>query len=263
MLRQSVFRTAFATVRRQRYGAAVVLFACAVFVPPGITARAASIGVAPTLIDIKRGESVSGLRVRNGDAGKPVSVQVRVLRWHQDASGNVYEPAEGVVASPPVTRILPGAENLIRIVRTSGQPVAGEESYRLLVDELPDPDQPQTGVVSMLIRHSVPVFFSQPGAAPAQPQWRIAQAGKGVWRVTVANAGDKRLRLADLVLLDASGTRVAAQPGLVGYVLGRTSQNFVVRGEGDTAPSSPAALRISVQSEAASLETGLLPVVFP
>jgi len=307
MLRQSVFRTAWATARRQRYGAAAVLFACAVLVLsvmlPGSSASAASIGVAPTLLDVKRGESVAGLRVRNGDAGKAVSVQVRVVRWRQDASGNVYEPAEGVVASPPVTRIAPGAENLIRIVRTAKEAVAGEESYRVLVDELPDPDAAQAGVVSILIRQSVPLFFSSPKATPAQPQWRISriaaqttpspptplpQAGEGSvgkhdsppplpqmgeggaaysWRVTVTNTGDKRLRLADLVLRDANGTQVAVRPGLVGYVLGHASQEFVVQAvEGTpsaTPDSAPATLRVVVQSETASIETALLPVVSP
>jgi len=267
MLRQSVCRTALATIRRQRYGAAAVLFVCAVWVLPGSSVRAASIGVAPTLLDIKRGESVSGLRVRNGDAGKPVSVQVRVVRWRQDASGNVYEPAEGVVASPPVTRIAPGAENLIRIVRTAKEPVAGEESYRVLVDELPDPDAAQAGVVSVLIRQSVPLFFSSPKATPAQPQWQVARAepteNRNGWRVTVANTGDKRLRLADLVLLDANGTQVAARAGLVGYVLGHASQEFVVQAAQGTPDTSPAALRVVVQSETASIETALLPVVSP
>jgi len=229
-----------------------------------VAAHAASIGVSPTLLEAKAGESVLGVRVRNGDAAKPVSVQVRVVRWRQDETGDVYAPAEGVVASPPVTRILPRSENLIRIVRTATHPLAGEESYRLLVDQLPDPDGQAAGTVSMLIRHSVPVFFSRPDAAAAQPQWqitRVSQEDGGGWRVTVDNTGDKRLRLAELVLLDANGTRLGERQGLVGYVLGRSRREFVVAA--DAGGVAATALRLSVQGEAGRLETELLPVVSP
>jgi len=210
------------------------------------SASASSIGISPTLIEVKAG-AVSGLRVRNGDAEQPVSVQARVLRWRQDESGDVYAPAEGVVVSPPVTRIMPGGENLIRIVRTAKYPVAGEEGYRLLVDELPEPGAAQEGVINMLVQHSVPVFFAAPGAAPAQPQWQIERAqqdgGAGNvhgWRIKVNNLGDKRLRLANLHLYDSNGALVAQRQGLVGYVLGRASMGFFV----------PA-------------DTGLIPVVSP
>jgi len=238
-----------------------------------VAAHAASIGVSPTLLEAKAGESVLGLKVRNGDAAKSVSVQARVVRWRQDETGEVYTPADGVVASPPVTRILPRSENLIRIVRTATHPLAGEESYRLLVDELPDPDGQAAGTVSMLIRHSVPVFFSRPDAASAQPQWRIArvsaderEAGSGGWRVTVDNTGDKRLRLANLVLFDANGVRVGERQGLVGYVLGRSRREFVVTvvaADGVQRALNATALRLSVQGEVGLLETELLPVVSP
>jgi len=252
----------------------------------GVTAsHAASIGVSPTLVEVNRGESMSGLRVRNGESGdgaRAVSVQARVVRWRQDETGNVYEPATEVVASPPVTRIAPGAENLIRIVRTATHPVAGEESYRLLLDQLPEPDTAQAGgVVSILIRHSVPVFFAAPAAAPAQPQWQIERLPSpptplpvgegrripdGGWRVTVTNTGDKRLRLANLALFDAGGVLVAGRQGLVGYVLGGSRRVFEVKAvenAAENAAVSAPALRLSVQVEAGPLETELLPVVFP
>jgi len=235
----------------------------------GVTAsHAASIGVSPTLVEVNQGETMSGLRVRNGESGdgaRAVSVQARVVRWRQDETGDVYEPTTEVVASPPVTRITPGAENLIRIVRTATQPVAGEESYRLLLDQLPEPDTAQAGgVVSLLIRHSVPVFFDAPAAAPAQPQWQIERMEPGGWRVTVSNSGDKRLRLANLALFDAGGVLVAERQGLVGYVLGGSRRVFEVRAlTAENAVVSAPALRLSVQVEAGLLETELLPVASP
>jgi len=234
-----------------------------------VSVHAASLGVSPTLIDVKAG-TVSGLRVSNGDAAQAVSVQARVVRWRQDETGNLYTPADGVVVSPPVTRIEPGGENLIRIVRVATHPLAGEESYRLLVDELPEPGAQQAGAISMLIRHSVPVFFSISSAVPAQPQWRIERAQPdgegGGWQVTVVNHGDKRLRLTNLDVYDNNGALVAQRQGLVGYVLGRASMAFFVPDmdkDAGTAAHAASRLRLSAQSETGPIDTGLLPVASP
>jgi len=229
--------------------------------------HAASLGVSPTLIDLAAGESTSGLRVQNSDAVQPVSVQARILRWQQTPEGeDVYSAADAVVASPPVARIQPGAENLIRIVRIDKTPPQGEESYRLLIDELPDPAQQRAGAVSILIRHSVPVFFSQAGTTPAQVQWRIEPAGQDTgrgWRVTAENIGDKRIRLSDMRLTDAHGTQIAERQGLVGYVLGHSTVRFFLATSASGKAPLPTALRLAAQSELGLIETDVLPVMTP
>jgi len=53
----------------------------------------------------------------------------------------------------------PGGENVIRIVRVASTPVTARESYRVLVDQLPDPKAAKAGVVSILVRHAIPLFF--------------------------------------------------------------------------------------------------------
>jgi len=237
--------------------------------------QSASLGVSPTMLDARKGEKVSGLRVRNSDK-KVINVQARLMRWMQGEQGDVYVPAEGVVASPPATKIQPGKENLVRVVRTAKHPVIGEESYRLLVDELPDPAAQKEGQVSILIRHSVPVFFSNPKALEAQPHWRIEKARKEVpsavakgdvqtfkiegWRIVVNNTGDRRLRLTGLELKDSDGKVVAKKDGLVGYVLGHSSAGFFVDKNEAGARINAKALSISVKTETEDIHTELLPV---
>jgi len=231
-----------------------------------LTARAANIGVSPLLIDLSNGETVSGVHVRNGDTTQAISVQARVMRWHQDDTGDVYTPATDVVASPPVARIQPGAENLIRIVRTAKQPVQGEESYRLLIDELPEPGQASTNAVRVLIRHAVPVFIAHTHVTPARALWQIAHATQGNqhgYRITVQNTGTRRLRLVNLTLHDAQDMLVAQKPGLVTYVLGQSRVTVFIPAVNTNASPVAQAVRLSVRSEAGTIETALLPVASP
>jgi fimbrial chaperone protein len=120
-------------------------------------ADAASLRVAPVLLDVASGQPGTTLRVSN-DGKVPIRVQVRVYLWTRKGNDDVLSPTKAVVASPPIGVLKPGAENLVRIVRVATTPVTARESYRELVDQLPDPKR-QAGVVSILVRHAIPLFF--------------------------------------------------------------------------------------------------------
>ncbi|MBD8688851.1 MULTISPECIES: fimbrial biogenesis chaperone [unclassified Rhizobium] len=190
-------------------------------------ASAASLRVAPVLIDLKAPTATSHINLWN-DAQKPMNVQVRVFRWSQENGSDVLTPATDVVASPPITSVKPGGQTLVRIVRTAKSPVAREESYRLVVDELPAAGR-QGSTVVMVVRHSIPVFFEQNSTSDASVDWSVAPAVGG-YRVTAINKGDKRLKVANLSV-KAGNALLGRRNGLVGYVLGRSSVNWFVEGK--------------------------------
>ena len=190
--------------------------------------RAASLRVAPVLLDLTAPSAATTLRVWN-DAKRPINVQVRVFRWTQRNGEDAFAATDAVVASPPITTLVPGGENLIRIVRTSGRPVQAEESYRLVVDELPDPARRPGGTVVLVVRHSIPVFFADPDASAAAASWAVERRGGG-YVVTVRNTGAKRLRISNLTL--GGSQPVARRGGLVGYVLGNSTARWFVPATG-------------------------------
>lgn len=177
---------------------------------------AATLRVAPTVLDLVAPDSASVLQLRN-EASRPLHVQIRVFRWRQGRNGETLVPTEAVVASPPATRLEPGMNYTIRVVRTLKVPVRGEESYRVIVDELPDPARRRAGTVNLVVRHSIPVFFRAPDAAPASISWSLARAD-GQLHLVARNVGGSRLRLSDALLTDR-GRPVAHAKGLLGYVL--------------------------------------------
>ncbi|NNU60871.1 molecular chaperone [Ochrobactrum soli] len=198
------------------------------------------------MIDLSAQTAASNIRIWN-DAKRPINVQARIYRWSQSNGADTYAEATDVVVSPPISQLKPGSENIVRIVRTSKSPVKAEESYRLIVDELPYIAQRRSGTLNLVIRHSIPVFFSQPGTPDANPSWSV-QRQSGGYRVTVNNTGNKRLRVFDLALQGAGGRAVAQRKGLVGYVLGQSSASWFIPGTGGSRGGG--SLAISAQSEA-------------
>jgi len=215
-----------ATVLARRL-APVVIPALAGWLAIATPAPAASLQVAPVLVEVAAPGAAAALSLTNSGARR-LNVQVRVFRWSQKNGHDRLEPTRDVIASPPFARLRPGAKNTIRVVRVSKKPVAGEESYRLLIDEIPQPVGPRRTAIRFALRYSIPVFFSSDIAAPARLEWTVAKAGGGTV-VTASNPGTRRVRISALNLKGRGGQRLSFAKGLVGYVLGHSKASWTTR----------------------------------
>jgi fimbrial chaperone protein len=217
---------------------------------PACPALAGSLEVKPILIDVPAGGAASSLSLTNAGDGV-LNAQLRVFRWSQKGGKDELVPTRDVVASPPMAKIAPGGDLLVRVVRTAKAPLAREESYRLIVDELPVPGR---NGVQLLVRYSIPVFFGGGDAALPKLRWSVKPQGKNVV-ITAVNEGSRRARIAGLTLLGSNAPVAALGAGLNGYVLaGQTMQwtvpakaalsgTLVVTAETDRGPlKAPAAI---------------------
>jgi fimbrial chaperone protein len=186
-------------------------------------ASAASLQVAPVLLEVVAPGAAATVTLRN-NGDKPIATQVRVFRWIQEAGGERLEPTEDVVASPPAVELQPAQDYVARVVRVTKKPIAGEEAYRLFIDELPEAPQGRR-TVSLVVRHSIPLFFDAPGSSAPEAAWRVTQNGHAV-SLSAVNGGDRRLRLASVRIGDAAGKSISLGPGLVGYALGRSAMTW-------------------------------------
>lgn len=200
-------------------------------------AHAGSLQVAPVSIEMKAHAAATSITLRNyGKA--PIKAQVRVFRWVQVDGQERLEPTNDLVASPPMATVVPDKDYVVRLVRTAKQPVAAEETYRLIVDELPDPANMKAGRLNIAFRYSVPVFVSPLQAGESALTWSVEKRN-GKTLLTAVNSGDRRVRVADLKVRNAKGKQVTIAKGLAGYVLARSSMSWVAPGSvqgSDTVP---------------------------
>jgi fimbrial chaperone protein len=216
-------------------------------------ARAGALQVSPVGLDLPAGHAAAVLTIHNDD-DEPMNVQIRVFHWAQANDDDRYDPADDVVASPPIAPLAPHTERLIRIVRTAA-PATTEQSYRLIVDELPPPPGLADRRVQLLLRHSIPLFFGADAETTARVAWSVAASPQGLV-VTGRNTGGRHIRIANLVLLDASGATIAGRPGLVGYILAGSEIRWTL-----PAASKPdaVAVRLRADGDAGAIDAALSP----
>ena len=194
----------------------ILYLALVVLVAPLLSASAASLRVSPVSFDLVAPAQTAAITLSNTGAA-PVNAQVRIFRWTQTGGQDQLTDTQDVIASPPAATIPMNQDQLIRLVRVSGQPLVNEECYRLLVDELPTAAAPGHSVIDFVIRYSIPVFFANANSA-AKLQW-TARASAGSLTLSASNTGNRHVRISELAVTSANGTKVVFSAGLVGYVL--------------------------------------------
>ena len=236
----------------------VLAVATAVFACTLGGADAASLQVSPVLLEVPAPGAATTMTLRNtGDS--PIMSQVRVFRWTQSNGQETLELTDEVVASPPTVELRPKQDYTVRVVRITKRPYTGEESYRVVVDELPDLRR-RSGTVAIVLRHSVPLFFVGPQASTAAPQYSVRSTRGGlVLRVT--NEGDRRIQLSAITIRNSAGRQVAFGPGLVGYALGHSTMQWTARSSIDL--GAAAGLTINGNSETGKISARATPIAAP
>ncbi len=220
-----------------------------------VVVSASTLQISPVTVDLSPGENASGITLRNpGDT--PLYGQVRVFRWDQANGDDVLTPTTDLAASPPLIQIPAHSDQLIRLVRAIPAPPSGEQSYRLLIDELPAPDEPVANGVTIRLRYSVPVFVEPAGTAGVPVlSWHLMH-DNGHWVLRVDNSGSRRAQIAAVQLLDGTGNPYDINKGLLGYALAGRGRQWQVTLPPDTAPSGVMKIRAQVNALPAEATLG-------
>ncbi|MGN6313295.1 MAG: fimbrial biogenesis chaperone [Rhodanobacteraceae bacterium] len=192
--------------------AAALLIACG-------SAGASGLQVAPVGLEFAPGNTAQGVWLTN-TGNDVLRAQVRVFHWTQVDGKDVLAPTQGLVASPPMLNLQPGAQQLVRVIRTGTAANTNEDAYRLLVDELPQPEKEDKSSVRYILRYSVPAFIESAGSINATPAltWSLRHDGNGI-ELVAHNAGARHAQISDASLQLPGGKRITLSNGLLGYVL--------------------------------------------
>jgi len=225
----------------------------ALFLLSASQAEAGSLRVSPITLDLRAPRSSATLMLRN-DSGQPLNVQARIFRWTQNGGVDQYEPTTAVVVSPPATRLAPNVDYTIRVVRTSKAPITAEESYRLIIDELPVKSVQRSNTINLVVRQSIPIFFRNSQSEP-KVAWKLIRNGSKT-KLVAQNTGNTRLKLADLSLQQGKA-RLYGKKGLVGYVLAGATVEWPVALQQRLGPS---AVTVTAESHRGAIHETVLVV---
>jgi fimbrial chaperone protein len=218
----------------------------------GTAAYGANLQISPVSISFQPGQNSAGIQLQNnGDT--PLYGQVRVYAWDQRDGIDALTPTTQLVASPPIIEIAGKSAQTIRLVRravtpvgTPAMPGGAEQTYRILIDELPRGD-PQQANVAIRLQYSVPAFVlpSDTQAAP-QLEWSTFQRA-GAWHLRARNTGALHAQIG-ATSVTVGSRDVVLSKGLLGYALPGRMREWAL--PADVAGALPAPLAIDTNVNA-------------
>ena len=109
----------------------------------------------PIRLDLGKDAKSSVITVTN-EAEEKLNVQMKAMEWSQDADGkDVYTDTSDIIFFPKIMTIEKKEDRIIR-VGIKALAVLREKTYRLFVEEIPEPKKAQGTSVAIAIRFGVP-----------------------------------------------------------------------------------------------------------
>jgi fimbrial chaperone protein len=182
-------------MRRQGNGRLVVALAMAFLLSAQIAA-ASSFGLAPLGLSISSRES-SGSIVAQNNGDDTIVLQVKTLRWTQREGKDVREETRDLLANPPIFKLGPGEQQLVRFAQRTGAPAEYELAYRAIFTEVPPEVEPQSSAAFRIsLAMDVPVYVEPVARVEAQPaiRWRAERSANGL-QVFAENPGNMHYRV--------------------------------------------------------------------
>lgn len=212
--------------------------------------------ISPTRVDLDRDNRNGEITVRN-DGDEKVNLQVKAVEWTQDQDGkDRYADTSELVFFPKMMSLAKDEEKVIR-TGTRALPVSREKTYRLMVQEIPEPRKTATPTVAIALKFSVPVFV-KPLKDETKGELEKLELSHGKLSARVRNTGTSHFRILSVTVTgkNRAGEQTFSKSADGWYLLSGISRSYPFEiTPADCAKSS--LLEVSVKSDRLSFEKSL------
>lgn len=171
------------------------------------TALADSFTVQPARVSLSAMRPTATLMIHN-PGHTETAVQFQVTDWSQVGGADRLKRSSRLLVHPSLVKLPPGGSQRVRVTLRLSAPRWREESYQVLMNEVPLAPGPGTapgGTARVTRQASVPVFVLPPGNVEPELTWRLERSHDGALELRVSNHGNAHVQLRAARLRGASG----------------------------------------------------------
>jgi fimbrial chaperone protein len=144
--------------------------------------------VSPIRLDFDRGTKSGVLTIVN-EGGEKLNVQMRAFEWSQNTDGkDQYTESNDIIFFPRIMTLEKGEEKILR-AGIKIPATTKEKTYRLFIEEIPEPKKAEGVNIAVAIRFGVPIFV-KPVKEEVKGEMEKVELSKGVLNALVRNRGN-------------------------------------------------------------------------
>ena len=187
--------------------------------------EAGQFSVTPVRIFMAPRDRAVAVTVTN-DADTELVMQADIYQWRQKPNGeDDLTLSEDMILAPPIVKIPPKSRQVLRLALLKPVQPGEQQTYRLLVREIPEARAPEVGVqLQIAIAFSLPVFVT-PTGVKRQIDCTLERSTPEQARAVCENRGNAYAQLTHFELASVAGQTLAVRD-LGGYLLPTIRRSF-------------------------------------
>jgi fimbrial chaperone protein len=163
-----------------------------------LQAVASSFIASPVTFNLSPNKPMSILRLTN-NGESDLRLQVHAMKWGTDGYNETQVDTDDIILNPPVFMLKPGQQQFMRFGLRSVVPPGKEQSYRLIVDEIPDETSVGKSVgIRTALRVSIP---------DARVTWHLIRK-ENRYVLVCDNSGNTHLKINGFIVANDKGMPV-------------------------------------------------------
>lgn len=186
--------------------------------------------VSPVRIQLSTSKPNAILQITNRD-DQPVTIQAHVVAWSFNAQNDTYTESDDVMLNPPIAVIGPHQSQFIRLGLRHPNVSQQERSYRVILDEVPQPVQTGFRGVQTVLRLSIPIFALPKQATASQLSWQISRASDSHLRLVAVNHGTAHVQIKSLDVVNAESADNYLKGTPPAYLLPNQQREWLIQDE--------------------------------
>ena len=206
------------------------------FVLPAREAQAGTFTVTPVRIYMQPRDRAVAITVTN-DGDTELVMQADLYEWSQKPDGtDDLKLTEDLFLSPPILKLAPKSHQVVRLARVTVQPRKEQQTYRLIVREVPEaiPAEKENVQLQFALAFSMPIFITPPGLK-GEIACSVARTASDAVAVTCENSGNAYVYPHQFALTDQAGN-VLANRETGGYLLPGIKRSFELKRPNEKIP---------------------------
>ncbi len=191
--------------------------------------HAGSFSVTPLRIELSKSESTRIINLQNLES-KPVTVQLYVMAWAHKDGNDQYTPTRDVIVTPQIFHLRANGLQIIRAGLLRKPDVSEELSYRLFIEEIPEPPASDFKGVQLALKISLPIFVAPEKTSPSSLEFHTEIQQDGKLKLKIVNASQTHVQIQKLEVFtqEKDQKSIAVHEKLL-YVLPRQERNILIK----------------------------------
>jgi len=184
--------------------------------------------VTPIRLDFDRGTKSGVITIVN-EGGDRLNVQMRAFEWTQNADGkDQYTETNDIIFFPRIMTLEKSEDKILR-AGIKIPATAKEKTYRLFIEEIPEPKKAEGVNVAIAIRFGVPIFV-KPLKEEVKGEIEKVDLSKGILNALVKNIGNSHfvINSVDIKGKNVKGEETFSKELSGWYLLNGVSRRYTI-----------------------------------